>query len=320
MRIALVFPGQGSQEVGMCKDFYEEFHAVQETFREADKALSFPISRLMLEGPEDELVKTQNAQPAILTASYAIFNLLKEFLEGNEVVAFAGHSLGEYTALVCAGSLDFADALRLVHLRGKFMQEAVPLGEGMMIAVIGLNQAEVEEVLRSLTSFGTAEIANLNAPDQIVVSGSRLAVEKCVERLKNAGAKRVVELKVSAPFHSSLMKSAEDALAPYLRATRFSPPVAPVYSNVSASAYPDDLAEFPELLINQITAPVRWVEEIEAIWKSAVRKPNAFFEVGAGKTLQGLIKRIVPDAPCFSINSLESFKSVLPILTGEKKI
>jgi len=200
------------------------------------------------------------------------------------------------------------------------MQEAVPLGEGMMIAVIGLNQAKVEEVLRGLSPCGIAEIANVNAPDQIVVSGSRAVVEKCIESLKNAGAKRVVELKVSAPFHSSLMKSAEDALAPYLRTTEFSPPVAPVFSNVTASPYPDDLQQFPELLISQITSPVRWVEEVLAIWEPAQNRPDTFFEVGAGKTLQGLIKRIIPDAPCFSVNSLESFKSVLPILTGERNI
>ncbi len=318
MRYAIVFPGQGSQQVGMAKDFFTEFRAVKEVFAKADAVLGYKLSDLILEGPMEELTLTENAQPAILTASYAIWQVVKEFVCLEDVVAMAGHSLGEYTALVCSQALAFEDAIRLVHLRGKFMQEAVKAGEGMMIAVLGLSLNEVEDVLASFQGEdGVAEIANINAKEQVVVSGNRDAVSRLIVPLKKAGAKRVVELKVSAPFHCSLMKKAAQSLSPYLKETTFIAPKTKVFCNVTAKPYPEDASKFAALLEEQITLPVRWVDEVENI---CLLKPDVYLEVGPGRILRALIARIIPDAYSFCISRLEEFKSLLPLFTGEKTL
>lgn len=318
MKLAIIFPGQGSQEVGMASELFEEFKAVRDIFFQADETLHFPLSKLILEGPFEKLTLTENAQPAILTASYAIWILLREFMPKGAVCAFAGHSLGEYTALCASGALAFSDAVRLVHLRGKFMQEAVPAGEGMMIAVLGLPLDKVKEILESPELKGeVVDIANVNSPEQVVLSGAREAVERCKEPLKKSGAKRVIELNVSAPFHSRLMKPAAERLTPYLKNTQFSLPEAPVFSNATIAPYPDDLTGFSELLIRQICEPVRWVEEVVEISRLG---PDAFVEVGPGRVLRGLTARILPGTRILGVSSIDEFKSILPILTGEINI
>ncbi len=318
MKLAILFPGQGSQEVGMASDFYAEFETVKEVFQEADSALGFALSDIIQTGPSDTLTLTENAQPAILTASYAVWTLVREFLENASVCSFAGHSLGEYTALSSAGALSFADAVRLVHLRGKFMQSAVPVGEGMMIAVLGLPIEKVQGVIDALElQDEVVDIANVNAPDQLVVSGERAGVEKCVEPLKSAGAKRVIELKVSAPFHSRLMKPCAESLAPYLRETPFRAPSAPVFSNVTASVYPKETGRFADMLIEQITSPVRWVEEVSAI---SALCPDLFVELGPGKVLRNLVPRILPGAKSTGVSNVEEFKAFLAVLAGEVTI
>ncbi len=318
MKLAILFPGQGSQEFGMASDFYQEFKVVRDTFTQADEILAYPISKIILEGPPETLTLTENAQPAILTASYAIWQCVSEFIPDGAICAFAGHSLGEYTALTCSGSLDFSRAVQLVHLRGKFMQEAVPVGGGMMIAVLGLNVETVASVISEFSSErDVVDIANINSPEQIVLSGARTAVGRCIEPLKSAGAKRVIELNVSAPFHSRFMQKCADSLAPYLQETQFKPPSAPIFSNYSAQAYPQDVSLFASHLIKQITAPVMWVDEVMAISKLA---PDAYIELGPGRVLRNLVARIIPNAKLKGVSTVNEFKAILPYLTGEEPL
>jgi len=318
MRLAAVFPGQASQQVGMGGDFCDEFAAAREFFSTADRVLGFALSELIFEGPESELTLTANAQPAILTVSCAIWQVLTEFVPPEGVVAFAGHSLGEYTALVAAGSLDFSDAVRLVHLRGRFMQEAVPVGEGKMAAVIGLAAEKIEVVLTAVpTEAGPVQLANINSPDQVVISGSAAAVDAAGKLLAAAGARRVIELNVSAPFHSILMEPAAEKLHSRLEETRFKTPSAPVYANVTAAPYPEEVSAFAHLLTEQITSPVRWVESVNAIAQS---QPELFVEVGPGRVLCGLISRTDRSLSITSVGTLEDFKKLLPMLTGEERL
>jgi len=315
MRIALLFPGQASQQVGMGRDFHDEYAEARRYFAEADQELGYALSRLIFEGPEEELTLTANAQPAILTVSCAIWAVLKPFMPAGTELLAAGHSLGEYSALVAAGATDFSTAVRLVHLRGKFMQEAVPPGAGKMAAVMGLEQAGVERVLAGLELGGeVAQVANLNSPGQIVISGSAAGIDLAAQALSTAGAKRVVELKVSAPFHSSLMEPAAEKLSAELSTVQFSPPSFPVYANVSAELYAADAKAIPPMLYRQVTAPVRWVETIQAMLQT---QPDAFIEVGPGKVLRMLNAGIARDAPCASVGDIESFKRVLAYLSGE---
>lgn len=318
MRLAVVFPGQASQKVGMGCDFYDEFATVRDLFTTADDALRFALSRIIFEGPEKELTLTANAQPAILTVSFAIWRVLAEFLSQGAVVAFAGHSLGEYTALVASGALEFADAVRLVHQRGRFMQEAVAAGAGKMAAVIGVSAKTIEATLAELPAdLGPVQLANINSPDQIVISGSASAVDAATEPLLAAGAKRVIRLKVSAPFHSVLMEPAAEYLRPFLEKTRFKLPLVPVYANATASPYPEDATAFPTLLTQQITSPVRWVETVEAM---ASTQPQLFLEVGPGRVLRALCSRIDRALPVANVGTIEDFKKLLPSLTGEETL
>lgn len=315
MKLAVVFPGQASQQVGMGKDLFTEYPAVQELFQQADSALGYPLSRIIFEGPEEELTLTANAQPAILAVSCAVWNLLEPFIPEGAELCMAGHSLGEYTALVASGALSFADAVRIVHHRGLYMQEAVPVGRGKMAAVMGLPLEKIEEVLAGLKLDGeVAQLANINSPDQIVVSGSAAGIDLAAQALQGAGAKRVVELKVSAPFHSCLMIPAADKLKPELEAARFSQPRFPVIANLTASDYPQDTGQYASLLYRQIFSPVRWAESVQNM---ASRLPAGFIEAGPGKVLKMLIARIHRETPCSCVGDMDSYKSMLAYLSGE---
>jgi [acyl-carrier-protein] S-malonyltransferase len=287
MKTALLFPGQGSQRVGMGRDLAHELAVARQTYEEADDVLGFALSRLCFEGPEDDLTLTKHTQPAILTTSIAVFRALAERGLAFEVVA--GHSLGEWTALVAAGSIAFRDAVRLTHLRGQYMQDAVPAGQGAMAAVMGLDRAALQGVCERASAPGEpVEQANLNGAGQIVISGSAAAVDRAVAGAKAAGAKRATRLAVSAPFHCSLMKPAADQLAAALAGVAIAAPRVPVVHNVTAQ--PDqDPERIRALLIDQVTAPVRWEESVQAIAALGVTRA---YELGSGAVLKGLVKRI----------------------------
>jgi len=317
VKLGILFPGQASQQMGMGRDLFTEFAAVRELFQQADDVLEYSLSKLIFEGPEEELTLTANAQPAILTVSFSFWTALAPFIPDDAQVWMAGHSLGEYTALVAAGAFDFADAVRIVHLRGRFMQEAVPAGEGKMAAVVGLPQEKIEETLEGLELDGeVAQLANLNSPDQIVISGSTTGISMTAKSLQAAGAKRVVELKVSAPFHSRLMEPAAEKLKPLLDEVRFHPVRHPVLANVTAEPYPDDPATYADLLYRQVCSPVRWMDTVR---RMAWEQPDAFVEVGPGKVLRMLAAKTARDVPCASVGNIEGFKGMLAFLSGESK-
>ena len=283
---AFVFPGQGSQFPGMGKDLYESFSSAREVFDEADAALSFPLSNLCFEGPAEKLALTEHTQPAVLTVSIAALRVLEGLGERPDIVA--GHSLGEYSAVVGAGGMSFADAVRVVRERGRFMQEAVPVGQGAMAAVMGL---EVEAVARICKECAAAEVvspANLNAPGQVVIAGDIAAVERASSLARERGAKHVLRLPVSAPFHCALMKPAQERLATVLRQVEFRDLELPLVSNVDAVAA-TSAAEIRENLIRQVTSAVRWSEIVREMVRLGVQ---AAVEVGPGRVLAGLIRRI----------------------------
>jgi [acyl-carrier-protein] S-malonyltransferase len=287
MKTALLFPGQGSQRVGMGRDLAIQFETAKRTYEEADDALGFAISKLCWDGPEDELTLTQNTQPAILTTSIAVFRVLKE--RGLTFDVVAGHSLGEWSALVAAGALPLREAVKLTHLRGQFMQEAVPVGVGAMAAIMGLSLDKVREVCAKASAPGEAvEPANLNGGGQIVISGHTSAVDRAIPEAKAVGAKIAKKLSVSAPFHCSLMQPAQQRLSVAIADTAISTPSVPVVANVTAEPTTDP-AQIKDLLIRQVTAPVRWEESIQAIAKLGVTKA---YELGSGAVLKGLVKRI----------------------------
>jgi [acyl-carrier-protein] S-malonyltransferase len=287
--LALLFPGQGSQEVGMGRDVCEASPAARAVFERADAALGLPLAKLCFEGPEQELRRTEIQQPALLTTSIALLRALEE--QGPLAPAYLlGHSLGEYTALVAAGALPFEDAVTLVHARGRFMQEAVPPGRGAMAAVLGIGADAVAEVCRQAARETGAVVspANLNAPEQTVIAGDAEAVERATALAKAAGARRTVALAVSAPFHCALMRPAAEKLAAELARVRFAAPKPPVVTNVEAEPNTDP-ARIPALLAEQVTAPVRFVECVRKLAALGVRR---VVEVGPGGVLNGLVARI----------------------------
>ncbi|QHE52157.1 ACP S-malonyltransferase [Pontibacillus sp. HMF3514] len=305
-KVAFVFPGQGSQEVGMGKAFYDEYPSVNDSFHKADSLLDVPLSEYMLEGPQETLTKTENAQPALLLASSVITNLLNE--EGVKPAMVAGHSLGEYSALVAAGSLSLEDALQLVQTRGKLMEEAVPSGEGAMAAVLGLDAETIDSVAAEIRDEGeVVDVANYNCPGQIVISGSKEGVDKACERLKEKGAKRALPLNVSGPFHSRLMKPASEKFQDALDEVSIHDAEVPVYANVTAEAIQDQTRIF-ELLVEQLYSPVRFEETIKNMMDKDI---DAFVEVGNGKVLSGLIRKVNRRMKTFAIQDPESLQQFL---------
>lgn len=305
--IAFLFPGQGSQAVGMGKDLYDKFPVARRTFEEADAALGYPISQLCFEGPEEKLKLTEITQPAILTVSVAAQRVLAE--KGITPRFVAGHSLGEYSAHVCAGTLKFADAVRIVRNRGKYMQEAVPVGVGAMAAILALPIEKLQPVCDQAARENSEVVspANINSPDQIVISGNKAAVERAAELAKEAGAKRAVMLPVSAPFHCSLMKPAQERLAAGLQNIEFTDPKIPVVCNVDAAAVSSGtLAR--ERLIQQVTGAVQWVSCIETLIGKGV---NTFIEVGPGKVLSGLMRQIDRSKSSMNVENSESLEKLL---------
>ncbi len=305
---AILFPGQGSQVVSMGSEFYNNFSSVKEIFNSADEKLKFKLSKIILEGPEDQLKLTQNTQPAILTVSYAIFKILKEEFNYNfeNTKYFAGHSLGEYSALLCAGSLSFEDALYLLFERGKSMQEAVPVGKGGMLAVLGSENEEIEECIKKIKSKGICEIANDNAPGQIIVSGNIELIQELQNILKE-NKKKSIMLPVSAPFHCSLMNAAATNMKSKIENVNFTKPNYEIIANVTASPT-NDPAEMKKLLVEQIYSKVRWRESILYM---ANQNITEYLEIGPGKVLTGLVKRILPSTNSSSINSIEDIKNII---------
>ncbi len=311
--LALVFPGQGAQEVGMGRDVADASPAAREVFEQADLALGLPLSRLCFEGPEDQLLRTEIQQPAILTTSVALLRALEE-RAAVEPVLLAGHSLGEYTALVAAGALAFDSAVRLVHARGRFMQEAVPQGRGAMAAILGATPEDVElacEAARAQTGR-VVNAANYNAPSQTVIAGDAPAVEIACSRALQNGAKRSVPLPVSAPFHCPLMEPAAEKLAAELAGVRFEEARVPIVTNVLAE--PErSAARFPELLARQVTAPVRFTEMVRSLGPAGVTR---VLEIGPGRVLSGLIGRIDRALQRANLSSTENLDSAVAFSGG----
>ncbi len=294
-KTAFIFPGQASQYPGMGKDLAEKFPAARAVFEEADRALGFPISRMCFEGSEEDLRQTANTQPAMLTVSIAAFRVL-EADQGIAPDFVAGHSLGEYSALVAGGALDFGEAVKLVRLRGTFMQEAVPAGEGAMAAILGLSPATVADICKRAADGEIVSAANLNSPEQTVISGSAAAVKRAVELASQNGAKRAVVLAVSAPFHCAMMQPAQARMEPELRAAAFRDLRVPIVTNADAEATSSG-AEARDAAIRQITLPVRWEDSVRELVDRGV---NTFVEVGPGRVLSGLLRQI--DRSVHSLN------------------
>ena len=310
MGIAFLFPGQGSQYVGMGKDFYEKFEIFRETFDEADEVLGFSISKLCFEGPEEELRKTYNTQPAILTMSVALNKMLND--DGIYPDIVAGHSLGEYSALVSAGVLNFEDAVILVRKRGEFMQEASPLGLGSMYAIVGLSREKVEEICNEARKFGVVEPANFNSEKQIVISGEVKALEKAGELAKEAGAKRVIPLSVSAPFHSSLMKDVGEKMKKEIEKVELHDARIPVIANYNARPLTKK-EEILDALIKQIDNPVLWVDAMKVL----SGKVSMALEVGPGKVLRGLMRDIDRNIKVMDVGKVELYNKAKEMLSKD---
>lgn len=308
--IVFVFPGQGSQYVGMGKELAQAFSIAAQTFKEAEETLGWPLIRLCFEGPPEELAQTQITQPAVLTVEVACLRVLTE--HGVEPQGAAGHSLGEYAALVAAGSLSFPQALKLVARRGELMAQACAPGKGGMVAVLGLSAAQVEEICQQVKR-GIAEPANYNAPGQVVVAGDQEGLEELMELAKKEGAKRVIQLNVSGPFHSSLMKPAAEGLKEELERVTFSRPRIPVVCNVTAD-YIEEEEDIRRNLISQVASPVRWEESIKRLVKDGFQ---IFIEVGPGNVLSGLIRRIAPEVKLANVEDPETLANTLKMLGKE---
>ena len=304
----MVFPGQGSQAPGMGKDLAGKFAVAREVFEEADDALGFPISRLCFEGPAEELQLTENTQPAILTTSVAVFRAARESgLPAPDFVA--GHSLGEYSALVAAGVLELAGAVQTVRARGQYMQQAVPVGTGAMAAVLGGDLSAIAAACEEARGDQVCSVANSNSPNQVVIAGNTEAVDRAVELLKGV-AKRVIKLNVSAPFHCALMRPAQEKLAAHLERLTFREPRMPVVTNVDAkiTTAPDELRD---ALLRQVSAPVRWLESMQLL---LAQQTDTFIEIGPGKVLSGLMRQTNRDAKSLNVEDAASLEATVAAL------
>ncbi len=308
-KIAYIFPGQGSQTVGMGKDLYDNFPAARRIFEEADDALGFKLSEMCFAGMAEDLALTANTQPAILTVSIAAFRAMENegFPAPNYV---AGHSLGEYSALVAANAISFSDAVITVRKRGTYMQEAVAVGTGAMAAILGLDLKTIEDACREAADGQVCSPANINSPSQVVIAGNAEAIDRAIELLKERGAKRAIKLNVSAPFHCELMLPAQRRLATDLREINFSDLSVPIVENVSARENMDG-EKVGEALIEQVSKPVRWAQSIENLIGNGL---ETFVEVGAGKILSGLVKQINRDVRCLNVEDSDSLRNTLETL------
>jgi len=306
--IAFLFPGQGAHKVGMGRALADTYPICRETFEEADAALGEPLSRIIFDGPDDQLTLTENTQPAILAVSTAAARFLAS--RGLVPSFVAGHSLGEYSANVAAGTFAFADALRLVRRRGRYMQEAVPVGEGAMAAILGLDADQVAQVCAEAAGGEVVSPANLNGAGQVVIAGARDAVARAGERAKAMGAKRVIPLPVSAPFHCALMKPAEDRLAPELRAIAAQTPRVPIVANVDAELKRDAPAAI-EALVQQVSSPVRWETVVRRLASEGV---TTYVEVGPGTALSGMVRRIQREATVVNFGSPDDLAAIEPLI------
>ena len=304
--LAMVFPGQGSQKVGMLAAYHEEFQCFAETFASASEVLGFDLWALIQNGPEEKINLTENTQPILLTSSVAIWRVWQE-LGGPQPAYMAGHSLGEWSALVCAGVVSLNDAVKLVQLRGRYMQEAVPVGVGAMAAIIGLSDDVIKEICSKHQALGVVSAVNFNAPGQVVIAGKKEAVEAASAECKSAGAKRALPLPVSAPFHTSMMLPAAERLAKDMENVEFADPKTPIVHNVTAKTEASG-AEIKKLMIEQIAAPVRWVECVEALASSEITHAA---ECGPGKVLAGMIKRIDKSVSSNALETPDSLRTAL---------
>ena len=308
--IIAFFPGQGAQQVGMLADLAERFSSIKETFSEASESLGFDLWEMVQNGPSDVLNQTFNTQPALLTASVALWRVFKEQAPHIQVVAGAGHSLGEYSALVAAQAISFADAVRLVRTRGELMEQAVPAGQGTMAAILGLESEQLRALCVQASAVAPVDAANFNAPGQIVIAGATAGVEKAIELAKAAGAKRALPLAVSGPFHSRLMQAAAESFNEALAQVSFREPDFPVYHNVDNQ--PASVACIPQQLVAQLYSPVNWIGAVEAVRASA----EIAVEFGPGKVLAGLNKRIDKTLETFTTGDLPSMQTTLEKLQG----
>ena len=309
-KFAMVFPGQGSQTVGMLAELAGDYPIVQETFKQASETLGYDLWQLVQEGPAEELNKTWQTQPALLTASVAVYRVWQQKYPELKPEVMAGHSLGEYSALVCAGVLDFQDAVKLVELRGKLMQQAVPEGTGAMYAIIGLDNDAIINACKQAEQGEVVSAVNFNSPGQVVIAGAKAAVERAAALCKEAGAKRALPLAVSVPSHCALMKPAADQLSVSLESITLKAPVVAVLNNVDIKAETDAVA-IRNALVRQLYSPVRWTETVEKMAQNGV---EVLVEVGPGKVLNGLAKRIVDSLQAVSVNDVKSLDSIEEVL------
>lgn len=307
-KIAIIFPGQGAQHVGMGQDFSEQFEEAKGVFAKASEAMGYSMEDLCFSSSAEELKKTENTQPSILTASYAMYKVLEA--KGVKADAFAGLSLGEYTAHVAAGTLPFEEAVKVVRKRGQYMQEEVPIGVGTMAAILGLEREAVEEACKKASDVGIVEPANYNCPKQLVIAGEVKAVEQAVENCKEVGARKAVMLPVSAPFHTSMLIGAGEKLSKELQGVSYGKFAQPVVSNVTATYYPSETS-INELLIKQVSSPVKWEDSVKKLIDDGF---DTFIEVGPGDALTKFVKRVSRDVTLLNVNSVETMEKTLEAL------